>query len=242
MRPLLIALQFLTRVPVRLDPAPSPAETGRSLLWYPVVGLLMGALLVAAARLMSGVMPSLQAALLLGLWVAASGALHLDGLADTADAWIGGGGDRERTLAIMKDPHVGPVAVAALAVVLLLKFSAIEACLHQPATLMLAPLLGRAAMPALFASTIYVRANGIGSTLAAQFPRRGAVLVVAAVIAGTAAIYRLQGVIAAAVATSALLIARQAYIRRLGGFTGDCAGATLELVEAAVIATLGILA
>lgn len=113
--PLLIALQFLTRLPVRLLGMPAPEQVGRSLLWYPLVGLLLGGLLLAAQALLSQQPAVLQAALLLTLWVALSGGLHLDGLADTADAWVGGYGDRERTLAIMKDPRSGPIAVAVLA-------------------------------------------------------------------------------------------------------------------------------
>jgi adenosylcobinamide-GDP ribazoletransferase len=67
----------------------------------------------------------LHAALLLTVWVLLSGGLHLDGLADSADAWLGGFGDRERTLTIMKDPRSGPIAVVVLVLVLLLKFCAL---------------------------------------------------------------------------------------------------------------------
>src|SRR5690606_41444159 len=114
--PLLIALQFLTRLPVRLPGLPTAQENGRSLLWYPLVGLLIGSLLVLAWLLLQGVSTGLQAALLLAIWVWLSGGLHVDGLADTADAWVGGYGDRERTLASIKDPACGPVGVITLAV------------------------------------------------------------------------------------------------------------------------------
>src|SRR5919108_3069538 len=102
LRPALIAVQFLTCFPLRLEPPPSGREAGLSLLWYPAVGLLLGFLLWAAAVLLSPLARPLAAAVVLTLWVACTGALHLDGLADTADAWVGGRGDRERTLAIMK--------------------------------------------------------------------------------------------------------------------------------------------
>ena len=131
LRSLLVALQFLTRLPVRLSAMPTPEQFGRAVLCYPLVGVLIGVVLYAAARSLDGTPPLLQAALLLSLWVALSGALHLDGLADMADAWIGGLGDRERTLAIMKDPRSGPVAVVVLVLVLLLKFSALAALLGQ---------------------------------------------------------------------------------------------------------------
>ena len=130
-RPALVAVQFLTRLPVRLEPPPSGREVGRSLLWYPAVGLLLGAVVWVAAALLSPLATPLAAALVLAVWVASTGALHLDGLADTADAWVGGGGDRERTLAIMKDPHIGPVAVAAIVCVLLAKYGALSALLSE---------------------------------------------------------------------------------------------------------------
>ena len=125
MLPLLIALQFLTSLPIRLPAMPTPRQQGRSLLHYPAVGLFLGALLWLAALLLEGASPLLQAALLLALWVALTGALHLDGLADSADAWLGGFGDPARTLEIMKDPRSGPVAVVVLVLLLLLKFSAL---------------------------------------------------------------------------------------------------------------------
>ncbi|HCA63204.1 MAG TPA: adenosylcobinamide-GDP ribazoletransferase, partial [Pseudomonas sp.] len=84
MLPLLIALQFLTSLPIRLPAMPTPRQQGRSLLHYPAVGLFLGALLWLAALLLEGASPLLQAALLLALWVALTGALHLDGLADSA--------------------------------------------------------------------------------------------------------------------------------------------------------------
>ncbi len=238
-RGLLVALQFLTRLPLRVEPAPSATELGQSLLWYPLVGALLGLLLVVA------VIPALplplHAALLLGLWVIASGALHLDGLADCADAWIGGHGDRERTLAIMKDTHAGSMAVVAIVVVLLSKFAALLALLEQGAgwTLWLAPLLARAAMPALFASTPYVRSQGLGSALAEQLPRNMAWIVVSLALASTAAA-GIDGVFAALCAVAAFALLRRAFMRRLGGFTGDCAGAAVELTELTVLVALAV--
>jgi adenosylcobinamide-GDP ribazoletransferase len=185
LRPALIALQFLTCIPVRLTPPPHGREVGLSLLWYPIVAVLLGLLLWAAAMVTSRLAPALAAAIVLTVWVAATGALHLDGLADTADGWVGGHGDRERTLAIMKDPNAGPIAGVAVVCLLLLKFGALSALLDGPGgtswtDLRLAfgcivlPLLARAAVPALMAHTAYVRAGGIGAELAQQQSRAGA--------------------------------------------------------------------
>lgn len=239
--PLLIALQFLTRLPIRLPGMPAPRQLGRSLLWYPLVGLLLGTVLLAAAGLLSGVAVPLAAALLLALWVLASGGLHLDGLADTVDAWVGGYGDRERTLALMKDPCCGPMAVAALVLLLLLKFAALWALLEAGAwaALLLAPLLGRAGVLLLLLGTPYVREGGLGSALAAHVPQRAGwrvllASVLACLLAGWA------GLLAVAVAAALFVLVRRALLQRLGGTTGDSAGALLELLECGVLVALAV--
>lgn len=233
LRPLLIALQFLTRLPVPLRGAPLERDIGRSLLYYPLVGLLLGSLLVALAWAPVGGGEGLRAAILLAVWAFASGGLHLDGLADSADAWVGGLGDRERTLAIMKDPNCGPAGVVALVLVLLLKFAALQTLLVHGAwaALVLAPLLGRTALPALFLTTPYVRPGGLGDVLARCLPRRAALLVVLAVLVATG-IHAWWPVLAALAAFAGL---RTLMLRRLGGTTGDTAGALVEIIETVVL-------
>ena len=237
----LVALQFLTRLPVRLGHMPTPQQFGRATLFYPLVGLLIGAVLFAMGELLSGVHLLLQAALVLLVWVAVSGGLHLDGLADTADAWIGGLGDRERTLAIMKDPRCGPAAVVTLVVVLLLKFAAITAILgtHQHWALLLAPWLGRCALPLLFFTTDYAREGGLGQALADYLPR-GALPWMLAANAALMVLVGLTGMLALAVALVIFVWLRSRFIARLGGTTGDTAGAMLELIECAVLVALAL--
>lgn len=238
MLPFWIALQFLSSLPVRLPRMPAPREMGRSLLCYPLVGLLFGLLLWLASHWLQGTPAPLHAALLLVLWVLLSGALHLDGLADSADAWLGGFGDRERTLQIMKDPRSGPIAVVTLILVLLLKFCALWVLVGQGAgaQLLLAPLIGRAAMLGLFLGTPYVRPGGLGQALAEHLPRAAASWVLLACALFCLA---LGGwVVVLALAVFGWL--RQLMCRRLGGTTGDTAGALLELLELAVVLGLAL--
>ena len=94
MLPFWIALQFLSSLPIRLSGMPAPQELGRSLLCYPLVGVLFGLLLLGLNGLLGNAPLMLHAALLLTAWVLLSGGLHLDGLADSADAWLGGFGDQ----------------------------------------------------------------------------------------------------------------------------------------------------
>jgi len=237
-----IALQFLSSLPVRLPGMPTPEQMGRSLLFYPAVGGLFGALLWGLNAVLDGSPLLLHTALLLSAWVVLSGGLHLDGLADSADAWLGGFGDRERTLTIMKDPRSGPIAVVTLILLLLLKFCALLVLVErgQGLLLILAPLLGRAALLGLFMTTPYVRAGGLGQALADHLPRRsgGWVLLVSCVLCLCLA--GLQGLYVLAVAAVVFFWLRRVMIARLGGATGDTAGALLELLELAVLLTLAL--
>ena len=237
MLPLWIALQFLSSLPIRLPGMPEPQQLGRSLLFYPLVGLLFGVILWVLNLALTGAPLLLHAALLLTVWVLLSGALHLDGLADSADAWLGGFGDRERTLTIMKDPRSGPIAVVTLVLVLLLKFCALLALIEQGDAVMLiiVPLLGRAALLGLFLTTPYVRAGGLGQALADHLPRRIGWWVLGASALACLLIAGVKAIAALVVALVGFVWLRRVMMRRLGGTTGDTAGALLELLEMVVL-------
>jgi len=239
MAPFWIALQFLSSLPVTLPGMPPPQALGRSLLCYPLVGLLFGALLWLLHLALGTTPAMLQAALLLSAWVLLSGALHLDGLADSADAWLGGFGDRARTLEIMKDPRSGPIAVVTLVLVLLLKFCALLVLVErgQVGLLVMVPVVGRAALLGLFLCTPYVRAGGLGQALADHLPRSAgrAVLLITGVIC-----WLWAGPWMLIVAALAFLWLRRMMLRRLGGTTGDTAGALLELLELAALLGLAL--
>ncbi|OWL90183.1 adenosylcobinamide-GDP ribazoletransferase [Halopseudomonas aestusnigri] len=237
-----LALQLLSRIPVRLWRAPTARELGRSVLWYPTVGVLLGLALLLLAALLGDLDAPLKAALLLVFWVWFSGGLHLDGLADTADAWVGGMGSVERTLAIMKDPACGPVGVVSLVLVLLVKWAALVSLLESgvwPA-LLLAPWVARGALAGLLLSTPYVRPQGMGTQLVEQMPRSRLlqVLVLHAVLV---LLFGWSGLLALLVATLLTLFWRQRLRMRIGGTTGDTAGALVEVLEAALLVALAVL-
>lgn len=237
MTPFWIALQFLTRLPVRLAARPTPQQLGQSLLCYPLVGVVIGLLLLLLQAVTASAPLPLQAALLLALWVGLTGALHLDGLADSADAWVGGFGDRERTLAIMQDPRSGPVAVVVLVLLLLLKFAALLALLErgEHLALLLVPVIGRGALLGLFLCTPYVRSGGLGEALAQHLPRPGAkALLLLLVLAGLL----FGGFWVVLVVLVAFWLLRRLLLQRLGGTTGDTAGALLEVLECTALVAL----
>ena len=229
-RAFLCALQFLTRIPVPGLPAPTPEDLARAALYYPLVGLLIGGLLLIPVLLFPGAEPLLLAALLIVLWAAVTGALHIDGLADSADAWLGGTAKPSRMHEILKDPLVGSAGVVAIVCILLLKFSALYALLDQQRywPILLAPAAGRALILLLFTSTDYVRKQGLASAVSDHLNGRAALLLVAVVLLAAAwvslpAMLCLLGV---------FYLLRRLMIRLLGGCTGDTAGATVEIGEA----------
>ncbi|HEY0230337.1 MAG TPA: adenosylcobinamide-GDP ribazoletransferase [Dokdonella sp.] len=234
-----VAIGFLSRLPVPASPFDDKTAQAASVAWYPLVGGLIGALLCTLAWVLQGTPTLLSAALIVTAWVALTGALHLDGLADSADAWIGGLGDRERTLEIMKDPRSGPAGVVALVLVLLLKFAALASLRGASyAPLLLAPMLARAGLTALFVWMPYARQQGLGTALM-QAPRRACAWALGASVV-LSLCFGAAGLIAVVATVLVWLVWRQACLRRIGGFTGDTAGALAEMVEAAVLIAIAI--
>jgi len=225
-----IALQFLTRIPLPDCRDYDAYNVSRSVLFYPLVGLLIGLLLAVLAWIVTDSPTFVAAGVILTVWVALTGALHLDGLADCCDAWVGGLGDKQRTLRIMKDPACGPMAVSALVLTLLLKWTALMVILDEQlfVALMFMPVLGRTMMMALMLSTPYVSPQGLGEALLRHLPMRTAWWVIAFSIV---CLLWALGASSTLVALAVMLGVRRAALQRLGGVTGDVYGASLELSE-----------
>lgn len=242
LRPLWIAMQLLTRLPVPNSCAPDDAAAGRSLLFYPVVGALVGALLALMGWLLAPYFPPLLlASLLLVLWVALTGALHLDGLADSADGWLGGFGNRKRTLEIMHDPRSGPAAIVAVVLLLLVKYSALTAIVQMQSWygLLSVPLLGRSLVPLLFLTTPCACPDGMAASLATHLPRRSCLLVVVLgllVVALTVS----EGMWMIMAGLLIFAVLRQMMLARIGGMSGDTAGALVEISETAALIALAV--
>ncbi len=224
-----IALQFLTIIPVSYASA-SDQQLGRSLVFYPVIGLIIGLILSGLVSVLPVSYSLLSAALLLTAWVLLTGGLHIDGLADSADAWLGGISNKQRTLEIMKDPAAGPIAVVVLALSLLIKLALVEIVISSGETsaLIWSIILARTAMPLLFLTTDYVRPNGIGAVLKQCLPVKQVkwMLLITTVIA-----LLCLGFTPLLLGLIVFLLLRYTMEHRLDGFTGDTAGAMVELLE-----------
>ena len=231
------ALALLTRLPV-----PDHAPRGASAGWaWPIVGAVVGgiAALVISVAVFIGIPAGVAAALALATTAMVTGALHEDGLADTADGFFGGR-DVDRRLAIMKDSHIGSFGTLALILVTLARWSALAVlCTTGGAAVALiaAGALSRVPMLVLMAALPNARKSGLSQSVGQ--PGRGVILmaIVVAVVLGLF----LTGWVTLwiALALAALTVGLGALARRkIGGQTGDVLGASQQLAEVLCLALL----
>ena len=234
LKPFFSALRFLTILPIPESWCGDVTSFHKSPDYYPLVGLLIGLLLALLDLFLCWLMPVTVASVLLLLtMIAISGALHLDGLADSADAFFSSRG-REQMLEIMKDSRSGPMGVTAIVLVLLLKLMLL---LSLPSALrwqviLLMPLAGRCVLPVISSWLPYARANGTAAFTRKDFSRNRLLMALAMLSIPS---FFLLGWISGAfvimvVGSGSGLLALYSR-RKIGGFTGDTLGATCELVE-----------
>lgn len=231
----LAALHFLTRLPLPRREV-SLEEVGRAGWAFPVVGALIGLLLMGAAWLLGRVFsPIPRAALLLVFWVAITGALHLDGFIDCCDALLAARPPEIR-LEILRDVHVGAFGVVGAGVFLLVKFAALAAL---PAgggpALLLAPTLGRWAMVYAVVRYPYARSAGLGTVLKERTGLRGLLVATGLALAVALGVGRVYGLVAFVGAWLFTVLFARWVLARIPGFTGDVYGALCELTEALVL-------
>ncbi|WP_424945670.1 adenosylcobinamide-GDP ribazoletransferase [Candidatus Spongiihabitans sp.] len=242
MNSFLRALQFLTRLPFGKALEHPPALSGDTVAWYAPVGMVIGILMTAIAWVLSQWLqlpPAIVGMVVLIIWVGITGALHLDGVADCGDAWMGGH-TPARMLEIMKDTACGVGAIVALALVLLVKFSALSALLAQGDWLLLVfpPVMARIALSIVICATPYIRSDGIGRSLPSTMSAK-AIGISGLVLSLALGIVSLQSFIIATVASAlAFLLIYRCLIKPVKGATGDIYGALVETAEAFVLVSL----
>lgn len=229
---LICAVQFLTRLPTpRLTNPPADA-VGLSARYFPVagqlVGLICGGVLLAASQVWSGWLPALLA---VGAGILATGALHEDGLADTADG-LGGGRTVQRRLAIMKDSSIGVFGVLALGLTLTAKVGALAALSPWQAAgaLVVAHGLARASCVAVMAALPYAGAAAKAKEGAPVRPS-GPGVIAAATLAMWPLVFAPEWIFALAAGAIAAAIPALAAKRLIGGRTGDILGAAEQMFE-----------
>ena len=232
MRGLILAIQFLTRLPTPQLRDFDAAELPRSAHWFPLVGMLIGALLAATLWLGSRIDPWLGALLALLVWVWITGALHLDGLADMSDAMGAAHRDRDRFLAVLADPHLGTFGVVSLVLQLACKLVLLMLLARggQYWALMLIPAWAR--WGTLIWARLPTLKPGMGERFGWQITRPS--------IWFWAALLMACSVVAPVLWCVPLLVFawREFLLRRLGGMTGDLLGAGVEVVESLALLLL----
>jgi adenosylcobinamide-GDP ribazoletransferase len=229
MKRLILALQFMTRLPL---PAVVADETdfAAAIRWFPATGLVVGAVVAGIGRLGLAVDPWAGALLALVGWVAITGALHLDGLGDIADAAGAAHGDRARLHAVLADPHIGSFGVVAIVLQLLAKLVLLRLALPTapwwalaaiPALARIGPLVWTLSLPPLHEGlgTRFRGAIGWGHVAAWSVP---------AIVAARFAPGRCASIFAIPLWGHWLRT-------RIGGISGDGHGAGIELVETAML-------
>ena len=246
LRLFLTAVQFFTRIPAPAWVGHSAQPLDQVARYFPLVGICVGSLSAVTLWLGAHVLP-LSLAIILGMAasILATGAFHEDGLSDFADG-MGGGYSREKTLAIMKDSHVGVYGVIALVLALLLKYQALLALYNMHSLLFAcAALIGAHTVSRLLAASImltqrYIRDDASTRIKAAAQPLNHASISIA-LLTGVVTLDILFAADAKTPAVFAALAAAflmRAYLawrlqKRLGGYTGDCLGAVQQLCELA---------
>jgi adenosylcobinamide-GDP ribazoletransferase len=239
------AVTFLTRVPLGRRVAVDAADVARGTLLFPVVGAGVGALSGGVAVLVHPRLPALAAAALaIAVSVVVTGAMHVDALADTADA--AGAHTRERALEIMRDSRVGAFGASALILDLLLKVAAVAALLDRGgalAAIVAAGALSRAAAPPLALTLRYPRVEGgPGSVLTGRVAWPGVLAAVLVGVGGAALVAGTTGVAMAGAVAGTTICLGLLCRHWLGGATGDSLGAATELGETAALLVAAALA
>ncbi|AGA35120.1 Cobalamin synthase [Thioalkalivibrio nitratireducens DSM 14787] len=233
-RRLVLASQFLTRLPAPRLRSISEAELLASTHWFPLVGLVIGALMAAAGFAGSMLDPWLGAlaVLTLGVWI--TGALHLDGLADVTDGLGAAHGRPERQLEAMRDPHIGSLGAVAMALLLAGKLVLLMLLLREGQWLALLLVPAWARLGTLYwAATVPPLATGMGERFAWRSRRLPmlAWLILLAPLSWWLSPWLLLA--------PGVMLAWAAFLRhRVGGMTGDGLGAGVELTEAALLLIL----
>jgi len=236
MRPLAAAISFLTRIPLGRTVTFDAADVANAAGWFPMVGLLLGAICAALAAVLRDHLPGvLVAVILVACDALLTGALHFDGLADTADGF-GGGKSRDDILRIMRDHCIGSYGGTALALLIGWKIAAYSAVLqrgHWFLAIILVPALGRWSILMLSAALPYARTT---PSVVREMGKSALVwgTLTMAVALGTSQLWRAGAAAGVAIVVTACF---GFYCRRkINGITGDTLGANVQLCECAALA------
>jgi len=233
MKSFVLMISFFTRIPLpKIDY--SEARFARGIRFVPLIGLLMGGVLYSVAMLCAGFDSDVAAIVLLATYILLTGALHIDGMADTCDG-VFSGRDRDRMLEIMRDSRTGVYGVISIA--LLMLFYAVLFGHISYEALLIMPVAGKSAPLISGYMADYARPSGLGKVFAENCGRLELAAAIAVPAAAAALLdpWLLPGVAAALVASAA---ATAGLKRSIGGITGDTMGFVCEFSQLVFLLTV----
>jgi adenosylcobinamide-GDP ribazoletransferase len=234
MKRLLVALQFLTIIPFKIKGKVDDNDLGRSLIYFPIAGLLIGLFLAGIAYFSAPIPPLVTSALILIAWVVITGGIHLDGFADTCDGFYGNR-PKEDILRIMRDSRVGTMGAVGVALILLFKFAILSSIRPEDLwkVLIIAVVFARWSQTFACATSKYARGEGKAKYFI-EYAKKGDIFIGAVfTLLLNWFLIGIRGVILFVIMLAVVSVFIRYAKKKIGGMTGDTVGAANEIAEAA---------
>ena len=232
----LIALQFLTILPIKIKSEIKEKDFGASLLYFPIVGLGIGLVLSLSTFLLSSLPVLIKSAIILTVSTVITGGIHLDGFADTCDGFYGNR-PREKILEIMRDSHIGTMGVIGVVSLLLLKFSLIASLRNEILwkALILMAVFSRWTQCLACSNSVYARKEGKAKYFIEYASKRDVFIGGLFSLALFVLLMQIKGIILFLVSAPMIFLFLQYIKKKIGGMTGDTIGAISEVAEVLIL-------
>ena len=238
----LLALQFLTSIPIKINHI-HKKDIGMSLIYFPIIGLILGFLLIAINSLLLAIgIPNLAINIMLVIaLILLTAGLHLDGLSDTIDAFLSGK-DKNSMLLIMRDPHIGVMGALSMLCIVLLKIGLLYSLLDfkKSIALLLMCILSR--WSSVLMIFLFPYAREIGKAKVFKEEINLSIFTISTLIALILVfiIWGTYGLVLLLVTGSFSYLIGKISVRKISGITGDILGATIEFTEIVILLTICI--
>lgn len=235
MKQFLIALQFLTILPVRISEV-KEKDFGKSLVYFPIVGMLIGCLLTLSLFVFSFLPPQVSVVLILVISIIITGGIHLDGFADTCDG-LYGFKSKEEILKIMRDSCIGTMGVIGIICLLLLKFTILAGIPKETLwkSLIMMAVFARWIQGLACSISNYARQDGKAKYFIEYADKKGVFIGGLFTLALFLLLANFKGLILFTISLVPIFLFINYIKRKIGGMTGDTIGATNEVAEILIL-------
>ena len=236
MKRFLIALQFLTIIPFNIKRKIEEKDFGRSLIYFPIVGFLIGLFLAAIAYISAFLPPLVIGILILVTWTVITGGIHLDGFADTCDGFYGNR-HKEDVLKIMRDSRIGTMGATGIMMLLLFKFAILSSIRSDDLwkVLIITVVFARWSQVFACSTSEYAREEGKAKYFLKYAKKTDMFIGALFIVILNWFLMGVKGIILFALLLATIFSFIQYVKRKIGGMTGDTIGATNEIAEASAL-------